>query len=80
MESIVSVAIQSVAQMPVKHATNAVVGSAGVIVAPDWLGIACGIAAFMASCAFFYKTFQDIKINNRTLAKEDQESKQKPQE
>jgi len=80
MESLVSVAVQSVSQMPVRHVGNAVVGSTAVIVAPNWLGIACGIAALMASCALLYKTFQDIKINNRILAKEDQESAQKQQE
>jgi len=80
MENIASIAIQSVSQMPAKHVGNAVVGSTAVIVAPEWLGLACGIMALLASCAMFYKTYQEIKLNNIKLAKEDRRSKQKPQE
>jgi len=80
MESLVSVASQSIYQMPVKHVGNAVVGSTAVIVAPEWLGLACGVMALLASCAMFYKTYQEIKLNNIKLAKEDRRSKQKPQE
>lgn len=76
MESLVSVAVQSVSQMPVRHVGNAVAGSTAVIVAPDWLGIACGIAALIASCALLYKTFQDIKINNRTLSEGENKSEE----
>jgi len=80
MESLVSVAVQSVIQEPIKHVTNAAAGMAGVIVAPDWLGISIGIVSLVTACAILYKTFQDIKINNRTLAKEDRRSTQKQQE
>lgn len=80
MESLVSVAVQSVIQEPIKHATNVTAGSAGVIAAPDWLGISIGVVSLITACAILYKTYLDIKLKRIQLAKEDRRSGQKPQE
>ncbi len=71
MNEIASVAIQSIVQEKAKHAPNAVAGVMGVAAAPDWLGLAIGLVSLATACAVFYKTYQDIKINNRKLSEED---------
>lgn len=81
----VSVAVQSIVQEKARHGVNATAGIAGVgattiTAVPDWLGIACAVAALMVSCAIFYKTYLDIKLKKIQLAKVDRRSTQRQQE
>lgn len=71
MNEIVSVAVQSVAKEKIRHITNAGAGGGALALAPEWLGIAGGVMALLVSCAIFYKTYQEIRINrlNEQLAK-----------
>lgn len=75
MITIASVAVQSVAAAPVKHAVNTAVGVVGVSTAPDYMAIAVGCASVAASIAFIYNAYLDIKIKKIKLAKEDRRSK-----
>jgi hypothetical protein len=77
MESLVSVAVQSIIQEPIKHATNVTAGSAGVIAAPDWLGIAIGVVSLITACAILYKTYLEIRLKKIQLAKVDRRQEQK---
>ncbi len=67
----VSLAIQSIAKEPLKHAVNAAAGATGVSVAPDYLAIAVGIVSVMTGLIITYKTYQEIKLLRIKMAKED---------
>jgi len=77
--TIASVAVQSVAAAPVKHAVNTAVGVVGVSAAPGYMPFIVGAVSVVASMMFIYKTYQEIKLNNIKLAKEDRRSKPKHQ-
>ena len=62
MNTIASVAIQSVIREPLRHVPNAVLGTAGVSVAPDWLAIAVGITSILTGLVIIYKTYREIRL------------------
>jgi len=67
----ISLAIQSIVKEPIKHAANAVAGTTGVSVAPDYLAILVGIVSVMTGLIITYKTYQEIKILRIKMARED---------
>lgn len=75
MTTIASVAVQSIAAEPVKHAASAAVGIVGVSAGPDFLTIAIGVSAIAASVTICLKTYKEIRLLNIKLAKEDRRSK-----
>ena len=79
MNEILSVAAQSVAEHPIYHVTNVTVSGATATVGAKaaaataimgWVAPVAAILGLCVTCAMFYKTYQDIRLNNIRLAKE----------
>lgn len=65
MGEVISVAIKSFVQEPLKHVTNAVTTGTGVMVSPDQLALATGIVGLLVSIGIGIHTY--IKIKNDLL-------------